>query len=69
MVGRVTAFRPRSGFGFITPSHGCGDVFVQADDVQGPEQVLVPGEVVEFDPEVGADGQLRAVHVRHVDTP
>ncbi len=67
MVGRVTAYRPLAGFGFITPSHGCGDVFVQAEDVDGAGPELVPGEVVEFDPEVGCDGQLRAVHVRSVD--
>ena len=64
MVGRVTAYRSPAGFGFITPSHGCGDVFVQAGDIQGAEHDLEPGDVVEFDPEVGSDGQLRAVHVR-----
>lgn len=64
MVGRVTAYRPKAGFGFITPSHGCGDVFVQSGDVQGAAHDLEPGDVVEFDPEVGADGQLKAVHVR-----
>ena len=65
-VGRVRAYRPHAGFGFITPSHQCGDVFVQADDIDEPEPVLVPGEMVEYEPEVGVDGQLRAVHVHGV---
>ncbi len=68
-VGRVTAYRPLAGFGFITPSHNCGNVFVQADDVEEAEHDLVPGEVVEYDPEVGIDGQLRAVHVHLLDRP
>ena len=62
-VGRVRAYRARAGFGFITPSHDCGDVFVQVDDIDQAEHHLVPGEVVEYEPQVGVDGQLRAVHV------
>lgn len=65
-MGQVRAYRPAAGFGFITPSHECGDVYVQAADIQEAEHDLVPGEVVEYDPEVGSDGQLRAVHVRPV---
>ncbi len=62
-VGRVRAYRAPAGFGFITPSHDCGDVFVQADDIDEEEHRLVPGDVVEYEPQVGLDGQLRAVHV------
>lgn len=66
-LGRVKAYRSQAGFGFITPSHECGDVFVQSEDIQGSEANLVPGEVVEYDPEVGMDGQLKAVHVHPLD--
>lgn len=65
-TGQVKAYRPRAGFGFITPSHDCGDVFVQAGDIQECDHDLVPGETVEYDSEVGCDGQLKAVHVRPV---
>lgn len=66
-TGRVRAYRPLAGFGFITPSHNCGNVFVQADDIDDAEHNLVAGEVVEYEPEVGIDGQLKAVHVHVVD--
>ena len=65
-VGQVRVYRPAEGFGFITPSHNCGDVFVQADDIDTVEHRLEPGEVVEYEPEIGLDGQLRAVHVHGV---
>lgn len=67
-LGRVRAYRSPEGFGFITPSHDCGDVFVQADDIEKGEHSLVAGEVVEYEPEVGVDGQLRAVHVHGVQS-
>ncbi len=67
-VGRVQAYRPRAGYGFITPSHNCGDLFVQAEDIDPGEHELLPGEVVEYQPEVGIDGQLRAVHVHVLAT-
>ena len=68
-VGRVKAYRPHAGFGFIAPSHNCGDVFVEVADIEEAGQDLVPGEVVEYDPEVGVDGQLKAVHVHVVGHP
>lgn len=62
----MTAYRPPRGFGFITPDHNCGDLFVSAEDVDDDDVDLVPGEVVEYDPEVGTAGQLKAVAVRRV---
>lgn len=63
--GRVKAYRPRRGFGFITPENEGGDVFVQVDDVEGGhERHLVPGQPVEYEATVGTDGQLKAVGVR-----
>ncbi len=63
-VGRVKAYRASRGFGFITPADHCGQVFVQAVDLEHTGRELVPGEVVEYQPEVGTDGQLKAVAVR-----
>ncbi len=65
--GSVAVFRSRRGFGFITPDHNCGDLFVAAEDVADDDADLVPGEAVEYRPEVGVAGQLRAVAVRRVD--
>ena len=65
-VGQVRVYRPTEGFGFITPSHNCGDVFVRANDIDEPEHDLEPGDEVEYEPQVGLDGQLRAVHVHGV---
>lgn len=64
--GCVAAYRPGRGFGFISPEHNCGDVYVQAQDVEDADVDLVPGETVEYEPQVGLAGQLVAVSVRRV---
>ncbi len=65
--GRVAAYRASRGFGFITPDHNCGDLFVQAGDVEDDGVALVPGQAVEYQPRVGEAGQLVAVAVRPLD--
>ena len=64
--GRVAAYRRSRGFGFISPEHDCGDVYVRAEDVDDADVDLVPGEAVEYEPQVGLAGQLVAVSVRRV---
>ena len=65
--GRVAAYRPSRGFGFITPDHNCGDLFVRAADVEDDGVALIPGQAVEYQPRVGEAGQLVAVAVRPLD--
>ncbi len=63
-AGRVRVYRPELGFGFITPDDDSYDVYVQAADVDEPTgTALVAGEVVEYQPAVGQDGQLQALEV------
>lgn len=64
--GHVACFRSRRGYGFITPDGNCCDLFVQAEDVADDDHDLVPGEAVEYEPRVGAAGQLRASAVRRL---
>lgn len=64
--GRVAAYRPAQGYGFIRPAHDGGRLFVTRDDVEDEQGHLVPGEVVEYRPAVGSAGQLKAVEVRRV---
>lgn len=66
-AGRVRVFRQDRGFGFISPEDGSYDVFVEAADIDprtGP--ALADGELVEYHPAVGQDGQLHAVAVHRL---
>lgn len=65
--GHVQAYRASRGFGFIKPDGNFGDLFVRAEDLEDDHVGLVPGEPVEYQPQVGTGGQLRAVAVRRLN--
>ncbi len=56
--GIVKWFSKDKGFGFIVPNDGGQDIFVHYNDILGDEsfKVLVDGQHVEYDSEVGVKG-------------
>ncbi|NGO68696.1 cold shock domain-containing protein [Streptomyces boncukensis] len=67
-VGRLLRFDEARGYGFIRPQGGGVDVFMHANDFEGPREALVPGTMVEFEFEEGDRG-LRAVAAHAVAEP
>jgi cold shock protein len=48
--GKVSHFSEQKGYGFISPDHGGGDVFVHYSDIEGAEfRSLEEGEKVTYE--------------------
>lgn len=65
-VGTVKWFNDAKGFGFITPDHGGGDVFVHFSSIESKgrgRKTLTEGQRVEFDAMKDQKG-MRASRVR-----
>lgn len=66
MRGKVINFNPKKGFGFIKSESGGKDVFVyQANIVMEGYRTLDPGDIVEYEIELGPKG-IQARDVRKV---
>lgn len=66
-LGTVKWFNDAKGYGFITPDHGGGDVFVHYSAIDGKgHRSLIEGARVEFSAERGPKG-LQARSVRRAD--
>ena len=55
-AGTVKWFNKDKGFGFIAPDSGERDLYVQAANVQTPDQTLYDGQRVEFEFVIGRKG-------------
>jgi cold shock CspA family protein len=63
--GEVVSFDQVKGYGFIAPRDGGADLFLHVNDLVDDKQLVRPGVVVEFYPEVGERGP-KASRVRLV---
>lgn len=66
MRGKVINFNPKKGYGFVKPNDGGKDVFVyQANIVMEGYRTLDPGDIVEYEIELGPKG-IQARDVRKI---
>jgi CspA family cold shock protein len=65
MKGTVKWFNKDKGFGFIAPDEGGRDVYVQASNVQTPDQALQDGQRVDYEMTMGRKGP-EAIDVKPV---
>ncbi|MCB1927186.1 MAG: cold shock domain-containing protein [Rhodocyclaceae bacterium] len=60
MEGRLSKWNDQRGFGFITPEHGDGEVFVHISAFPRDGVRPTPGELLSFEIEIDSSGRRRA---------
>jgi CspA family cold shock protein len=62
-TGTVKWYNKDKGFGFIMPDAGGRDLYVQASNVDTPDNDLADGQRVEYEEAMGRKGP-EAIHVK-----
>lgn len=63
--GRITEWKDRQGYGFITPDRGGARVFVHIRAFTHPQRRPAGGETVHYELATDADGRTRAILVSY----
>ncbi len=67
--GRVSTWRDKQGFGFITPNSGGKQVFVHITAFSNHHRRPSGNEIVTYEVTKDVNGKLKAEHVQYIDEP